>query len=284
MRAKRFREGLLDDEMLVAPDVYNPLSARLAEAEGFEAAYLGGYATGLSRGIAEPLLSMGEMRDAIRNIAQVTEIPIFVDADAGFGSPDHTYRTVQEFARSGAAAMFIEDQVIPKRLGYHEGDIELVDEAEMVEKVEAAAKARDDLPDDDIVLLARTDVYHKGRREFETMEDAVERVNAYLDAGAEAAILYPETVEEAEYAVEHVEGPVKYSAAEYKDWTPSMATLEDIGFALTNTSNSTMAATALALREFYSDLAETGELNAVDGDDMADIRAYLQETLDFSGV
>ena len=284
MSAARFRELLLADEMLVAPDVVTPLSARIAEAEGFEAVYLGGYATAASNGMAEPLLSMAEMRDRIRDVTSVADVSVFVDANAGYGSPDHTYRTVQEFARAGTSALFIEDQVVPKGLGYHEGQIELVSVEEMVEKVRAAVQARDDLRDDDVVLFARTDAYHKGRREQDAIDDAVERVNAYLDAGAEAAMVYPETREEAEYFVEHVDGPVKYSAGEYKDWTPSMATLEEIGFALTNTSNSTLAASTLALRKFYRDLAETGELNVVDGDDMADIRAYVQETLDFSGV
>jgi len=84
--------------------------------------------------------------------------------------------------------MFVEDQVVPKRLGYHSGRIEVVE----TEKIEAAVRAREDLANDDIVLFARIDVYHKGRREFETIEDAVERVNTCLDAGADAAILYPE--------------------------------------------------------------------------------------------
>lgn len=283
MSARRFRELLLDDEMLVAPDVFNPLSAKLAEEAGFEALYLGGYATGLARGIAEPLLSMGEMRDHARNITHATDLPLFVDGDAGFGGAAHTYRTVQEFARTGIAGLFVEDQVVPKQLGYHSGRIDVLDAEEMVEKIDAAAQARDDLADDDVVLFARTDVCHKGRRDVETIEDAVERVNTYLEAGADAAILYPETPEEAEYAVEHVEGPLKYSAAEYKDWSPSMETLDEMGFALTNTSNSATAATAKILREFYGDFRETGELNTLDGAEMADVRAHLEETLDFSG-
>lgn len=283
MSAHRFRELVLADEMLVAPDVFNALSATIAESVGFEALYLGGYATGISRGIAEPLLTMSEMRDHARAITQVTDVPLFVDGNAGFGGPDHVYRTVQEFARAGIAGMFVEDQVVPKRLGYHEGTIEVVDEERMVEKVRAAVRAREEI-DDDIVLFARTDVFHKGRREIDTIEDAVDRVNTYLDAGADAAILYAANPEEAEYAVDHVEGPLKHSAAEYKDWNPSMETLEDIGFALTNTSNSTTAASALALREWYQDFHETGELNTLEGEDMAEIRAFIQETLDFSGV
>lgn len=282
MTADRLRELLLDDEMLVAPDVFNAMSAKLAEDAGFEALYLGGYATGISKGLAEPLLTMTEMCERARTITSVTDVPLFVDGNAGYGGVAHTYRTVQEFARAGVAGMFVEDQVVPKELDYHSGQIDVLDAEEMIEKIRAADRAREDLPDDDVVLFARTDVYHKGRREFETMEDAVERINRYLDAGAEVAILYPETPEEAEYAVEHVEGPLKYSAAEYKDWSPSMETLEEMGFAFTNTSNSATAATATVLREFYGDFAETGELSTQTGEEMAEARAYLQETLDFS--
>lgn len=282
MLAERFRQRLLADEMLVAADVFDPLSAMLAADAGFEALYLGGYATAVHEGMAEPLLSMTEMRDRARAIAQATDVPLFVDADAGFGSADHTYRTVQEFARAGVAALFVEDQVVPKDVGYHAGRIELVSEARMREKVRAADRARSDLPADDVVLFARTDAYHKGRRASETLDDAIDRVNSYLDAGADAAILYPETREEAEYAVEHVDGPLKYSAGEYKDWTPSMATLEEIGFAFTNTSNSATAASTLALREFYEDFAETGELRTVDGEDMAAIRDHVGDVVGFT--
>lgn len=281
MTAQGFRQSILADEMVVAPDVFNAMSATFAEEAGFEAMYLGGYATGISKGLAEPLLTMAEMRDRARTITSVTDVPLFVDGNAGYGGPAHTYRTVQEFARAGVAGLFIEDQVVPKELDYHSGEIDVLDADEMVEKIRAAVRAREEM-DEDIVLFARTDVYHKGRREVETMEDAVERINTYLDAGAEVAILYPETPEEAEYALEHVEGPLKYSAAEYKDWSPSMETLEAMGFALTNTSNSATAATANVLREFYGDLAETGELNTQTGEEMAEARAYIQETLDFS--
>lgn len=282
MLAERFRKLLFGDEMLVAADVFNPLSAMMAESAGFEALYLGGYATAVHNGMAEPLLSMAEMRDRAQAITAVTDVPLFVDADAGFGNADHTYRTVQEFARAGVAGLFIEDQVVPKDVGYHSGRIDVLDDDAMVEKIQAAVRAREDLSEDDIVLFGRTDVFHKGRREVETIKDAVARVNTYLDAGVEGAILYPETIEEAEYAIEHVDGPLKYSTAEYKDWNPSMETLESMGFAFTNTSNSATATAAVALREFYEDFAQSGQLRTLDGDDMAEIREYIGEIVGFA--
>ena len=101
------------------PSVYDPLGGRLVQSVGFEAAYIGGYVTGGSMAVTEPLLTMTEQVRLAGDIAQSIDIPLIADAGAGFGDALHTMRTVREFMRNGIAGIHIEDQLYPKRAHYH---------------------------------------------------------------------------------------------------------------------------------------------------------------------
>ncbi|HVH82170.1 MAG TPA: isocitrate lyase/PEP mutase family protein, partial [Stellaceae bacterium] len=118
-KTTKLRELLRAKIFLHMPAVYDALGARLVEQAGFEAVYSGGYVTGASRAVTEPLLTMTEQITLAADAAAAVDIPMVVDAGAGFGEPLHTMRTVREFIRAGIAGVHIEDQLFPKRAHYH---------------------------------------------------------------------------------------------------------------------------------------------------------------------
>jgi len=189
--ADRLRKLLARNRILVAPGVPNPAVAKLAEQVGFEALYFSG--AGFSGQLALPDLgvtTLTEVARATREITARTSAPLVVDADTGFGEALNVARTVAELRTAGAAAMHIEDQVLPKRCGHLEGK-ELVGTGEMVKKVIAARKAAKK----DLVVIARTDA-----RSVEGIDSAIERARAYEKAGAD--MIFPEALESREEFVE----------------------------------------------------------------------------------
>jgi len=174
---------LLDEEdIIVAPGVFNPISALIAEDLGFKAVYLSGAA--LTGSLALPdlgVITLDEVVYFTREISGKISIPLIVDADTGFGEALNVIRAVRLFEEAGAAAIHIEDQVLPKKCGHLSGK-RLVSVEDMVNKIKAAKSAARDL-----VIIARTDA-----RGVEGLESAIERANAYIDAGAE--IIFPEAL------------------------------------------------------------------------------------------
>lgn len=279
MHTAELRELIVDrDEILVAPGSYDALSAGIVESLGFESAYLGGWATGASTAATEPMATMTEMCDRAREITHTIDIPLIVDGNAGFGNPAHTYRAVQEFAKTGIAGMHIEDQVYPKRLHYHAGYHHITDPEEMEQKVESAVAAQDEM-DEDIVLIARSDANRGNRREFETIEDAVNRVNRYFDAGAEVGMLFPETPEETEYVADHADGPMMFVLSESRAPYPTTDELDDLGYAAVIYPISASAAAASAIIDRYESLKTTGS-TGFDPDEFSEIRERITEIID----
>jgi methylisocitrate lyase len=176
------------------PAVYDPLGARLVQQAGFEAAYVGGYVSGASRVISEPLLTMTEQIAIAAEAAAAVAIPIIADAGAGFGEPLHTRRTVREFARAGIAGIHIEDQLFPKRAHYHKYQVHAVEAEEFALKIRHAVRERE-IVDPDFLVIARTDVC----REF-GLEAALPRLDRAADEGADLGLLFPRNRQEAERA------------------------------------------------------------------------------------
>ncbi len=148
------RKLLQEPGIIVAPGTPDPLTAKLVQNIGFEAAYLGGYMTGASLCATEPLTTSTEMVMVAKYVTAAISIPLIVDGDAGFGDATHTSRMVKEFERAGAAGVHIEDQVFPKRVSYHVGLKHIISIDEMITKIEAALNARED---SDFVIIAQTD-------------------------------------------------------------------------------------------------------------------------------
>jgi 2-methylisocitrate lyase-like PEP mutase family enzyme len=173
---------ILAPEILVIPGVGDPLGARLAECAGFRAVFLSGYAASATY-LGAPdvgLLTMTEMVDCARRIADAVDAPVFVDGDTGHGNVTNVRRTMREFERAGAAAIFFEDQVSPKRCGHMAGKA-VVAPAEMEAKIRAAVDAR---VDRDLIVMARTDALA-----IHGIDDAIERMRRYLEAGADMAFI-----------------------------------------------------------------------------------------------
>jgi 2-methylisocitrate lyase-like PEP mutase family enzyme len=192
LRALLARGGLI-----TAPGVYDGLSARIAEAAGFDALYISGGA--IARGMGYPdigLVTQTEMVKRLEEIRAVTRLPLIVDADTGYGNALNVIRTVRAYERAGAAALHLEDQVEPKRCGHYEGK-QIVDTHEMVQKIRAAIAAREN---PDLLLIARTDA-----RAVAGLEDAITRGNAYAEAGADVIFVEaPQSLEEIEHIAREI--------------------------------------------------------------------------------
>jgi len=174
------------------PVAHDALTARLIELAGFDAYQIGGYAlSGASHAIPDvDLEKFGEKRMSAEWIIQASPLPVLVDIDDGYGDVKNVTRTIQEYLRMGASAIFMEDQRPPKKCG-HMDDKKVVETKEMVQKVKAAAAARER---HDLFILARTDAIDP-----EGLENAIDRAKAYLDAGADGVYLEgPRTLEQLE--------------------------------------------------------------------------------------
>jgi 2-methylisocitrate lyase-like PEP mutase family enzyme len=198
--AKRLRELLAGGELVVAPGAYDCLTARMVEQAGFPAVYMTGAGTAASLGYPDyGLLTMSEMAGNAARIAAAVGVPVIADADTGFGNELNVVRTVREYAAAGVAALHIEDQEFPKRCG-HLDSKQVIGAEEFVSKVRAAA---DNRPDPELVLIARTD-----SRAMHGLDDAIERANRALAAGADVAFVEaPQTLEEVADVPRRVEGP-----------------------------------------------------------------------------
>jgi methylisocitrate lyase len=182
----RLRELLARPGIVQMPGVYNGLAARQAAQTGFEALYLSGAAMSASMGLADlGIITVDEVCFFIRQAARASGLPVLVDGDTGYGEALNVMHMVRSFEEAGAAAVHIEDQLLPKKCG-HLNDKKLADAHDMAAKVSAARRARRDL-----VILARTDAAAS-----EGIDAAVARAKLYLEAGADA--VFPEALTDAE--------------------------------------------------------------------------------------
>jgi 2,3-dimethylmalate lyase len=174
----RLRELVAGAELLVMPGAYDALSARLIERAGFSAVMAGGFAAAGTL-LGEPDAGQMTLSDYVGHygrMAAAIGVPLFVDADTGFGGVNSVRRTVRAFERAGIAGMFIEDQVTPKRCGYLAGKA-VISVPEMIAKIHAALAARED---ESFLICARTDAWSVAGPEA-----AIERARAYRAAGAD---------------------------------------------------------------------------------------------------
>ena len=173
----RLRELLSGERMLLAPFTYDGFTARIAQEAGFDAVYMSGFATSMSRGLPDVgLLTQTEMVQNAASIASVVDVPVVADADTGYGNAINVHRTVREYERAGVAGVHVEDQVAPKKCGFFEGK-QVIDVHEAASKIRAAVEARSD---DDFVVIARTDALA-----VNGWDDVERRCRAFADAGAD---------------------------------------------------------------------------------------------------
>lgn len=178
---QKLRALLAGKGYTIVPGSYDVLTARLIELAGFEGVYLTGGGYSRSNGYPDiGLLTMTEVTQWIARVVEAVEIPVIADMDAGYGNALNVIRAVREYEKTGVAAFHLEDQVSPKKCGHYEGK-QIVSTAEMVGKIRAAVDARRDA---DMVIIARSDA-----RAIEGLQAAIDRVNAYLEAGADVGFV-----------------------------------------------------------------------------------------------
>jgi len=196
----RLRGLLRGGDVVVAPGVWDGLSARLVARAGFAAVYASGGAIARSMGYPDlGLLSLSEIVDRLANIIEHAGVPVIADADTGYGNALNAQRAVRAFERAGVAALHLEDQTFPKRCGHYD-DKSVVATHEMSAKLRAA---RDAMTDRDIVLIARTDALA-----IEGLDAAIERAHAYAAAGADVIFVEaPVSVEQIETIARRVAQP-----------------------------------------------------------------------------
>jgi 2-methylisocitrate lyase-like PEP mutase family enzyme len=200
--ARRFRELLSGPNVIRSLGAHDVFTARLIEDGGLETVFLGGFGTSASMlGLPDVgIITLTEMADAVRRMAQRVSIPVVADGDTGHGDLQNVVRTVREFERAGAAGILLEDQVTPKRCGHFEGK-QLIPADEMVLKLRAAQKARHDR---DFVIIARTDA-----RAVEGIDAAIDRANRYGAAGADVCFIEaPQSMGELERIPREVRYPL----------------------------------------------------------------------------
>jgi len=249
--ALRLRELTKGPGITVVPGVFDPASALLAESVGFKAIYLSGAA--LTGSLAMPDLSIitfSEVLDATRRIMEVVDLPVIVDTDTGFGEAINVYRTVKELEEAGAAAVQIEDQVLPKKCGHLAGK-HVVPPDEMVKKIITATEARRH----DIVIVARTDA-----REVEGLDAAVERAQMYVEAGAD--VIFPEALHDLDEFKEFarkVKAPLLANMTEFGK-TPYITAkeFEEAGYRFVIFPVTTFRAAMKAMKDVLLELREKG--------------------------
>ena len=249
------KQRLRRREILVAPGVYDGLTATLADQAGFEALYLSGAAVAYTR-LGRPdigLTTATEMTDTLALIADRTERPVIVDADTGFGNALNAQRTMRLYERAGAAALQVEDQSFPKRCG-HLSDKRLIPPAEMAGKVAAMADAR---ASEETLIVARTDAIA-----VEGLSAALDRAELYLDAGADVLFVEaPRSLAHMEAIIDRFAGRVPLLANMVEGGATPIRTardLEEQGFSIVIFPGGIVRALARTARDYYASLAENG--------------------------
>jgi methylisocitrate lyase len=276
-KTTQLRQLLAAKKFLHMPGVYDALAARLTEYAGFEAVYCGGYVTGGSMAVTEPLLTMTEQIKLASDAAAAVDIPMIVDGGAGFGEPLHTMRSVREFIRAGIAGIHIEDQLFPKRAHYHTYQVHETPVEEFVDKIKYACKERDE-QDPDFVIIARSD----SCREF-GLDVAADRVNRGADQGADLGLLFPRTPEETERAPRVCKVPLLYVMSRgNRDGRPifSRKDLQEMGYAGIIESQLMMLVSVDAQQRALAELRETGNHTLLTHDQEVRIRKDIEDRID----
>jgi 2-methylisocitrate lyase-like PEP mutase family enzyme len=264
------RTRLAGKEILVAPGVYDGLTASLATQAGFEALYLSGAAVAYTR-LGRPdigLTTASEMADTMALIADRTSLPVIIDADTGFGNALNAQRTMRLYERAGASALQVEDQTYPKRCG-HLADKSLIPAAEMTGKLAAMADAR---ASDDTLIIARTDAIA-----VEGFAAAIDRAEAYLEAGADVLFIEaPQDREQLEAIAKRFATRVPLLANMVEGGATPITDandLERLGFSLVIFPGGIVRAIARTAQDYYQSLHSNGSN-----------RPFADRMFDFNGL
>ncbi len=249
------RERLEDkNKIIVLPGVFDALSARIAEQVGFDAMFQTGYGSSATL-LGMPdfgFLNAGETLDNARRIIRAVSVPVLVDADTGYGNPLNVWRLVRDLESSGAAGIFLEDQVWPKRCGHMVGK-DVIPKDDYLPKLKAAIEARKSR---DFIIVARTDA-----RAPKGLEEAIERGKAYRKAGADVIFVEaPRSIEELKKVADEIDAPLVANMIE-DGVTPTIPAQEllKLGYRIAVFPLSALYSATYAMREVLTELKEKGE-------------------------
>ena len=264
------KQRLAEPRPLLAPGIYDALSALVAEQAGFEALYLSGASIAYTR-LGRSDIGLTTASEVAQTLALITDrvrIPVIVDADTGFGNALNTQRTVREFERAGAAMIQLEDQTFPKRCGHLDGK-GVVPVAEMQGKLRAALDAR---RSDATLILARTDAVA-----VEGMDAALERAERYLECGVDALFIEAlRTPQQMDTACARFAGRVPLLANMVEGGKTPVQGADELGqrgFRIVIFPGGTARAVAHTLQGYYASLRQHGTT-----------APWQQRMLDFDGL
>jgi 2-methylisocitrate lyase-like PEP mutase family enzyme len=255
---KKLRQLVNGKGYVIVPGAYDPLTARLVEIAGFDAVYLTGGGYSRANGLPDlGLFTMSENVEFISRAVEAVDIPVIADMDTGYGNALNVIRALREFEKTGVAGFHLEDQVSPKKCGHYEGK-QLVSKTEMVGKIKAAVDTRSDA---DMVIIARTD-----SRAVEGFEAAIERMNAYLEAGADVGFVEaPQNTEEMARIPRSIGKPALVNIFEGGKTPPLPAQqLEAMGFRIGIYPSQTHRAAIFAAQEVLAVLKRDGDTAAIE--------------------
>ena len=247
---KRLKSLIDNNQYVLTPGVFSPLIAMMAEKKGFKSLYFSGAAFSAMKGIPDiGIFTFQELFDAVIEITKMSNLPLIVDVDTGFGEVINVTRTVSDLESIGVAAIQIEDQLFPKRCGHLEGK-EIIDSNEFVKKIYAAKSVSKDM-----LVIARTDA-----KAVEGIDSAIERAKLYKDAGAD--IIFPEaleTEEEFKLFAESVNGDMLANMTEFGK-TPYYPAekFADMGYKIIIYPVSGLRTALNAISTLFDEIMETG--------------------------
>lgn len=241
------------NKIIVLPGVFDALSARIAEQVGFEAMFQTGYGSSAAL-LGMPdfgFLNAGETVDNARRIIRAVSVPVLVDADTGYGNPLNVWRIVRDLESLGAAGIFLEDQIWPKRCGHMAGK-DVISKDDYMPKLKAAIEAR---RSKDFVIVARTDA-----RAPIGLGEAIERGKAYRKAGADVIFLEaPTSIQELKKVAHEIDAPLVANMIE-DGVTPNLPASEllKLGYRVAVYPLSGLYSATYAMREVFEELKKTG--------------------------
>ena len=247
---KRLKSLIDNNEYVLTPGVFSPLIAMMAEKKGFKSLYFSGAAFSAMKGIPDiGIFTFQELFDAVIEITKMSNLPLIVDVDTGFGEVINVTRTVSDLESIGVAAIQIEDQLFPKRCGHLEGK-EIIESNEFAKKIYAAKSVSKDM-----LVIARTDA-----KAVEGIDSAIERAKLYKDAGAD--IIFPEaleTEEEFKFFAESVNGDMLANMTEFGK-TPYYPAekFADMGYKIIIYPVSGLRTALNAISALFDEIMETG--------------------------
>jgi 2-methylisocitrate lyase-like PEP mutase family enzyme len=279
-KARRLRELLARPGIVLGGGAHDGLSARIVEQVGYPLCVVTGAGVSMCRGYPDiGLVTMPEMVDNARYIAEAVNIPVVVDADNGYGNALNAARTVREFERAGVAGIHIEDQVWPKRCGHMFGK-RVIAKQEMAGKIKAAVDAR---RDHDFVIIARCDALM-----VNGLDDALDRGEAYVEAGADMLFFeMRESMDEIKAMADQFRGRIPL----HFNHSPSgmvprlhVSEIEKMGFKTACFYVHALMAACRTMREVLTEIKQTGNSLSVwermvkfeDFWEIADLKAYRQ--------